>query len=344
MRCNRWRCNGLTDSSHALGQIFLTSECRKRLQPSQTFYSTSALGYTNVKLYGCPALPYAFLKFEASSSNWIPVASADAPAVLRRANLSYAWGTNRTKSAADIDQRNASDETSTSFFFSRTIPKAYEEWNYQFKKQHTTSRSSNDCRPSLEAPVDAIFPKGQAPASHQVQLDILESKSFDPEWVIIEDPNANESLWGKYSWDPKRSQACNALTRLADQEDQRLVSWRVFIGDPTGKRMFAPGHMLCDADTIWFFHYVAEPGRVVIVKATTSGEILYRASFAKPDELGGYLGAIMNPTLHARDGYLYFDWWNSNQSGANRHIKRAMKVRFREPPSAVSSQAEVVSR
>lgn len=159
----------------------------------------SHLVYANPERYGCPDLPYAFLTFDANLGKWIPTASAEAPMVLKKANLSYSWGTSRTKSARDIEQRNSSDELSTGFFFSQMIPRSGAEWKYKYKKQHVTSRLSNDCRGALDKPIDVVFPKGQSPASNQVQLEILESKDFDPDWVITQDPNSKESEWGKYS-------------------------------------------------------------------------------------------------------------------------------------------------
>lgn len=298
--------------------------------------------YSSPELYGCPELPYAFLKFDASLSRWTPVAASEAPEVLRQANLSFGWDKyfmdkKRRRTPTDIEKGFHLAETSTSKSFSPRIPRTYEEWAYQFKKQHATSRRPNDCRPPLEQPVDVIFPKGQTTPSIPVQLEVLEVKTFDPEWEINENPNARQSVWSTYAWDKDRAKACDAFTRPADQQDQRLASWRTFVGDPSGKRMFSSTHMLCDSDAIWFFNYVAELGRMTIVKTTADGNILYRASFPKPDEVGGYLGAIMSPTLHAKDGYLYFEWRNSNQSGGDRRVKRSMKVRFAEPAVVVPS-------
>jgi hypothetical protein len=290
---------------------------------------------SDVERYGCPDLPYAFLRFDAAKSRWIPVPAKDAPAVLRTANLSYSWEAylmerQRTQTPADIASLQASSEQMSGFFFSREIPRTYADWKYQYKKQYATrARAASDCRAPLAQPVDAIFPNTATMPSQPVRLEILEEKRHAPVWTIKGNPGESEPAWSRYAWDQARHDACKAYVRPADPEDERLVSWNAFIAEPA--RMFAPGHMICDADAIWFYSYVAEAGRVVIVKTTTRGEVLYRVSFPKPDEPDGYQGAIMNPTLRAADGYLGFEWWNSNQSGHDVLVNRAMKVRIREP-------------
>jgi hypothetical protein len=89
--------------------------------------------------------------------------------------------------------------------------------------------------------------------------------------------------------------------------------------------------MLCDADVLWFYSYVAERGHVLIVKTNTRGDILYRVSFPKPDEPEAFQGTIMNPTLRSADGYLSFEWWNVSHRGRDALVNRTMKVRIREP-------------
>jgi hypothetical protein len=88
---------------------------------------------------------------------------------------------------------------------------------------------------------------------------------------------------------------------------------------------------------IWFVDYAQDRRRVILTKFTIQGDFVYRLSFQKPDTVDGYLGHIMQPTFHAENRYLYFDWWNTNQSGEDRHIKRSMKVRVREPQSAAQA-------
>jgi len=294
--------------------------------------------HSDVARYGCPELPYAFLRFDATKSRWTPVAAVDAPAELRKANLSHSWEAylmenKRTQTSADIASLQGSVEQMSGFFFSREIPRTYDDWKYRYKKQYATrQRPRGDCRPALAQPVDAIFPKGVALPSQPVQLEVLDDKRYTPEWVIKGEREASEPAWSKYAWDKSRHDACKAYVQPAGPGDERLKSWKAFIADPA--RMFGPGHMLCDPDAIWFYSYVAERGRVVIVKTTTRGEIVYRVSFPKPNEAGGNPGAIMNPTLHAADGYLHFEWWNVNHRGHDVVINRALKVRIREPQTS----------
>ncbi len=175
--------------------------------------------YSNVELYGCPEMPYVFLKFDADRSRWIPVASNDAPAVLREANLSYEWNDfymkkKQIQTPSDIVSNYHVYELETDNIFSRSIPRTYAQWNYKGKKSFATSRVANDCRPPLEQPVDVIFPKGQVLPSSSVQLEILDRKEFNPDWVIIEDHNATESQWDKYAWDAERDKACDAFISI----------------------------------------------------------------------------------------------------------------------------------
>ncbi len=162
-------------------------------------------------------------------------------------------------------------------------------------------------------------------------LEILETKDYDPEWVIEADANAAISNWSKLAWDAERDNACKAFFRPVRSDNPHLNGWQSLVKDTTGQKVTTyTGNRLCDTNVIWVMDYVAERGRVVIIKATPAGDVIYRISFERPAEIR-YVGGIMSPTFKSENDYLYFEWWNTNQSGRNRHIARSMKVRLREP-------------
>ncbi len=301
----------------------------------------SARVFSNVKLYGCPELPFVFLKYEKNTSQWIPLARNLAPKVLRTANLSARYdgtymrdGKRQNKDFIARDYRGNKGATNGSF--TADIPENYDAWDYFLKgRSYKNVRFENDCRPPLPKPVDSINPKSPVPISQNVALEILETKEYDPVWVIEEDPNAATSNWSKLAWDAERDNACKALFRPAEPNSPQMDGWLSFIKDVTGKKVTAyTGNRLCDANAFWAMDYVAERGRMVIIKASPAGDVIYRISFDRPAEIYGYMGHLMPPTFKTEKGYLYFEWWNTNQSGRNRHIKRAMKVRLREPSIA----------
>lgn len=202
----------------------------------------------------------------------------------------------------------------------------------EFTAECQNERIANDCRPALLRPVDSINPKSPLPSSQDVTLEILETKNYDPVWIFEGNSNTAADQWSKLAWDSERWDACKKFFRPADPNNPLLDGWHLFTNDPTGKKITVyNGNRICDANTIWMWDYVAERGRMVLIKVSPTGDVIYRISFEKPDEPMRFRGGIMYPTLIAKGGYVYFEWWNTNQSGRNMHIKRAMKVRFREP-------------
>jgi|SoiMethySBSTD1v2_1073268.scaffolds.fasta_scaffold666524_1 hypothetical protein len=104
------------------------------------------LVFSNVKLYGCPEIPYVFLRYEKETSEWVSVSPHFTPTVLRTANLSLGYdevymrdGQRQTKERiADFNRRNA---------LKAGIPRTYDEWNFPGKEQIRDYRHPNDCRP-----------------------------------------------------------------------------------------------------------------------------------------------------------------------------------------------------
>lgn len=293
---------------------------------------TSSEVYSNVKKYGCPEIPYVFLNY-SSKTGWRPVEPSGAPPELKEANLWYDYQPyllppTRIVDADQIASDTRSAEVSSSGRLSRIIPRNLEEWKYKYKKSGATTRVRNDCRPPLEQPVDYIAAAGP---SRNVELEVLATEVIEPELVVQNDPSA----WGAYTWDRERALACaDRLGPAADEgQDQRLVAWRRFVHDTTGKRLFPNSYSrFCDFDAVWIMgHRMTESGRVVIAKTTNTGDILYKISFKRPAVSVGSDGEMRISTFHARDGFVYFDWVNYYRRGPELRVKHLTKFRFPEP-------------
>jgi hypothetical protein len=287
--------------------------------------------FANLKQYGCPEIPYVFFRFDINKEHWEQVSSSVFPAALSHANLKvdFYGGVNieeGSRLTKEMVADNNFDEERVSGYFTSTIPKDFNSWTYKSKERAKKDRVQDGCRPAHE--VIPIPPLGQ-----QVNLDVIERKVYKPEWIIM-DADDPASPWKALSWDKNRAEICKSLLR---PEDPGVQGWNFFIKDPSEqKKMRETGPLICDIDNVWAIDYVVEKGRVVIAKYRSNGDLSYRASFAKPDEPGWYLGGIMQPTLKAENGYLYFEWWNLNNSGREVHIKRSMKVRIQEPVGNVA--------
>ena len=180
--------------------------------------------------------------------------------------------------------------------------------------------------------------QGNAAPSVNVTLEVLAQKAYEPVWILEEDPNTHASKWSTISWDRSRADRCQTLLIPEVAGAPRLQTWFLFVNDATRrKKARYTGDAICDPDAIWFEDYVSEEGRMVLTKFSAEGDFQYRISFQKPQEPYGYPGGIMMPTFSARDGYLYFDWLNSKQSGWNRHVARSMQVRVKEPQVSLAA-------
>lgn len=287
---------------------------------------------SNSKDYGCPEIAYVFLSYK--QGRWMPVLPSSAPSELRDANLSYDYGphmvlNSRTITAETIASDLRSKEVSTSGHFNVTVPRSLEQWQYKHKTSYITRRGPNDCRAPLPQPVNYIAER----SSTQVELETLSSGVVEPELHMRESPNSSESLWGNYSWDKKRALACQDRLQAADEQDQRLTTWRRFTADATKTKVFPNGYnWFCDPEAIWIFgHGMVEPGRVVVTKATNAGDILYKVSFAKPPVVLGAGGGIRYSTFRAKDGFVEFEWVGFDSGGYDWRVKHLAKFRFREP-------------
>ena len=296
---------------------------------------------SNSKDYGCPEIAYAFLSYK--QGRWMPVTPSSAPSELRNANLSYDYGphmvlNSSTITAESIVSNLRSAEVSTSGHFNVTIPRSLEQWQYKYKTAYMTRRDPNDCRAPLLQPVNYIAER----SSIKVELETLSSGAVEPELHMRESPNSSESLWGNYSWDKNRALACEDRVQAADEQDQRLTTWRRFTVDATKTKVFPNGYnWFCDPEVVWIFgHGMVEPGRVVVTKATNSGDILYKVSFAKPPVVLGTGGGIRYSTFRASDGFVEFEWVGFDSGGYDWRVKHLAKFRFKEPDATQAASVE----
>lgn len=281
--------------------------------------------FANLKQYGCPPIPYVFFRFDMNNRYWEQISSSVFPAVLSHANLTASYdggyiseGTQFT--TKEVALRNAESEgAGTVGYFSITIPKDFESWDFEHKYEERNRHFQDGCRPEKLMPVPEF--------ARRVSLAIDERKDFEPELVIhnADDP---ASSWQQLLVDKQRSEMCKTFLRPADPSFQ---GGNAFIQDTTGqKHVRGTGPVICDTDSVWTFDYAAEKKRVVIAKYRSNGDIAFRVSFAKPDESDGYQGSVMYPTFKSEKGYLSFEWWNFRNSGSDVHVKRSLKIKVRE--------------
>lgn len=283
--------------------------------------------FANLKKYGCPDIPYVFFRYNMNKNNWEQVSSLLLPSALSHANLTASYDAFYTRkgvrfSKEDIELRNNDLEGGeTGGYFTKAIPKDFNSWTYKSKDRVKKGHYRDGCRPAQEViPIQ--------PTAQQVNLEVVEKKDFEPEWVINK-AGESASQWLTLSWDKKRSEMCKTLLR---PEDPQVHGWYFFINDPSRlKKIHVMGILICDIDVVWVFDYVVEKGRVVVAKYKSNGDLAYRVSFKKPDEPGWYQGGIMQPSLKVENGYLFFDWWNLNHTGHDVHVRRSMKVKIQEP-------------
>lgn len=296
--------------------------------------------FSNVKLYGCPEIPYAFLKYDEKTSQWIPVPRNLAPGVLRRANLSSNYdGTymmdSKRQTKEFIASRYETARGSSNGSITAEIPENYDTWDYNFKREYNLKRYENDCRPPL--PVETAT---ELPPPREVTLETLKTRDYDPVRIIERDE------WGHLTYNKNReeySEYCKSLFKQVDPEKPWLGMQ--FIKDKTGQKKVPYNkdnlrtgvHRMCDKNYILYYAHLEIPDKMVVTKYTLDGNLLYRICFKKPEELKGFTGYINTPSLESKNGYLNFEWWHFTDGKDNKkhetvlNVKRIIKARIREP-------------
>lgn len=293
---------------------------------------------SNMKKYGCPDIPYVFLRYDEKTENWAPLQQGQIPKELKNANLAPSYdGTytptdNYHPSRHLVETMIWSMGNATGGLFQSNIPVNFDSWHYQGKLRYRNERDRNDCRPARQRPPEIALPPAQ-----KIALEILESKDYTPELII------NSDNWARLAFDRKEYTDCMTLLKPANPNDPLMNGRYIFVKDKTGhnvmqfKPFAAPGlNTICDANNMWFTDYVGEDGMLILAKYSINGDMLYRIGFERPEAPKGFLGGIMYPTFKSADGYLYFEWWNSNGTTWERHVKQSLRVRLREPESIAS--------
>jgi hypothetical protein len=161
----------------------------------------------------------------------------------------------------------------------------------------------------------------------------LSEQRYEPTW-IIRNQDDGTTKWAALAFDKARYDRC---AQLLKPEIPGGSEWMLFTGDPTGrKKLRNTSGSLCDPDALWLFEHGTERGKTIVTKYTAAGDLAYRISFDQPAPIHGFSGHIMRPTFKAENGYLSFEWWDTDQPGLDRHIKRSMKVRIVEPRTPAS--------
>ena len=190
------------------------------------------------------------------------------------------------------------------------------------------------CRETVPSNVDINHPQSSGQPSQNVDLEVIDTKIYDPPMVVTEDKQGSFEKWNALSFNLDRHKQCSSyIKQVSDNTDHpELRGWMVFVNDATHKnKARLSGQVLCNARAIWFTDYVIEKGRVVLSKFSTNGDFIYRLSFTRPDTTMFYEGYIVQSTFQSDGNYLTFEWWNSEQGGLQHILKRTLKVRVREP-------------
>lgn len=289
--------------------------------------------FSNVKLYGCPEIPYAFLKYEQKISQWIPVPRNLVPKVLRKANLSQDYDgcymMDSKRQTKEFIRGRYKVKKSGSCFLNAEIPQDYDSWDCKSKLSYKNKRFKNDCRPPLPSEAEVLLPPPQ-----EVALEILETNDYNPVRIIAKDE------WGLLTHDKNRSEHSEygkSLFRQADP-DRPWIGKR-FTKDLTGQKkvpynksaLRTGAHRLCDKNYIMHYAHLELPNKMVMTKYTLAGDMLYRISFQKPEEVNGFVGYINTPSIKSENGYLTFEWWHFRDNNQKWEVKRTLKVKLREP-------------
>lgn len=155
--------------------------------------------------YGCPELPYFFLKYDQKGwlGNWVPIPATQAPAALRDANLSLrevSLDSDRHASLSAVYSNLKYAEGASGGRFQAKIPRNYDEW-YGTSEEYRYERRANDCRPTPVRPLPS--PKfeiarqriNDAGVNAKTVMARIESFSAEPEVASAEKHSAGKGVW-----------------------------------------------------------------------------------------------------------------------------------------------------
>ncbi len=286
----------------------------------------------HMKAFGCPDIPYVFLRTD-ERGRWQQVSPKEWPRQLLTTNLSpsyekYAMDKGRLRHdevAVLIDAAGRRNDVE------RTLPLDFASWRAR-NKNIWRNNPAPGCEHTLPSDKDPGHPMEAGQPAITVALEVLESVIYDPPWTMT------GKEWRLLSWDAEHDKRCSGLVRLVNEATDRpeLRGWLVFTKDETRTRKakYPVGKIWCDDKAIWMVQYHLPPDTAYafISKFSHAGELLYRVKFEKPvPSRYGFDGGLLQSRFRAAEGILYLEWWNTNQSGSDRQVSRAMKVRLKEP-------------
>lgn len=290
-------------------------------------------------IYGCPELPYVYLRYGVTG--WTPIPVEQAPAELRKPNISVfdVWTgfEGRSFDADEVAQMLKDRELRGDGRIQDSIPRSYDEWKTQYKDGERNDRKFGDCRPPPLGRQDV-----KLPTPLDVELQLVES-------VDVDDSEIATSAIRLKPRAQSRSN-CKSAFRIADLTN-RMMGER-FTQDTSGSKVVpyaGPSPVrgdtmldfrtsaYCDDENIWFVAAKEEVGKIHISKYTRTGDLLYNVRFTYLEALGPKLGSEMViGTVEVEGENLVFYWWQGlprtqfpNQS--QRYPARLSKFSFKEP-------------
>jgi hypothetical protein len=303
---------------------------------------------SNMQKYGCPDIPYIFLRYDENTRNWIPIQRDQIPIELKEANIAISYdGTYMPQNHNYLSSayREAINNSSAmSGYFQRKIPFDFESWNYHSKQLYKNSRSPNDCRPPLNPHPDVLLPKPV-----DIELEVVESKDY-----FVKSADEYYRSLGEKTGAITRAN-CSKLIKPIDLNSSMLEER--FVNDPTGSKRLPysepspvpSGRMLeertkryCDEKFVWFVAGHEEIGRTIIMKYTSAGDVIYSVRMNDPIVSYDQTARSMVPdSLIAENGFFYFYWVQELRRSKDRpteYPNRMAKFRFREPVQEAASK------
>jgi hypothetical protein len=189
------------------------------------------------KIYGCPELPYIYLRYEKNGlwGKWVPVPVEQAPNVLQDANLSPDYPDFPRKTDPFFEKKHRDEygrasrdlsrdevlrkiryrERQSGGYFQAKIPTTYDTW-YRNSDSYKNERYAKDCRPPPLRPASSpIFEASKQRVNEAEQKAatisaVVESFSVRPEIVTQEDFSRSKGAWTGHGY---LSNRCDGIVK-----------------------------------------------------------------------------------------------------------------------------------
>jgi len=286
--------------------------------------------------YKCPLVPIVLLRYNEIKSDWMLVDKRSYPEKYIEGNLSI-----------DRDPNKYRYED---------IPNNYRSWKYEDKKYFKRKHFDTSCGNPIDKELGQKHTQELGSPSIEVALDVIKRQDFNPA-RITKTSVANTTEYKALEHDKNRVGRCTHMIESSQHEGALFV---YFTKDDTDTKVVMPrGRVICDQDAIWFVDHASKNRIVTIRKYTPDGVFLYKLYFDKPAPIAWdtpvakyFIGHIVYSSFRVKEGYLYFDWWDTQrewrrkliQKGINGYIRRIMTVRVKEPLHDSREKAEIKGR